>query len=742
MADCRKGEGEKKVRNSERKAPVTKPEENTQNPPISITERKAPISIPVTTELKPSGSGKKVDYSLSDNDWKTPRRTAGLKMKENVPGSTTNHEQDVGHSSVNAFSILQEKEGNVEEVVESRETKGSWNVRGLNHKGKQESMLEFCNVNKIGVGGLLETKLKGNKVQELMDKKFASWEFYNSPTVEGRLLIIWRKRFVRVKVIAESSQHVHCVVKMAGQAYAFCLTLVYGFNTIEEQKTLWQNLVQLTFLVSPWLILGDFNSVFYVDDRNGGNPITHNEMVDSNLWLAQSNVEVLKSFVFSLATEAIGIKPFRFYNFWADHHDFQNLVEQSWQRPMTTRAKSCYSEAKLLAQSHPRDKTYQDQEATAAAKFDTQEKMYHKFLSLKSKITWLQKGDSNTSYFHACLKKRKMENRITSFITDQGLINNNFSEVVAHFLNHFRGFMGSNSTVKTSIPDTKSPGPDGFGSGFFKSMWSVIGGEICAAITNFFETGFMPPEFHNTMISLIPKTENPATTIDFRPIACCTTIYKCISKLLCSRLATVLPFLVHQNQGAFVQGRSIAHNVMILQDILKNYRQKNTSPRCAIKIDISKAYDTVDWNFVEDLLNALNFPGKFIQLVMICIKSTTYSLLMNGRIQGGFQGAKGLRQDDLILLSKGSKQSIIVLKEVLDGFSNTTGLHINVSKSQIFFGGVDPREKRVISRDIGLAKGSFPLKYLGVPLRPTKWKAEDCGIIIKKNQIETSYLGK
>ncbi|XP_062080392.1 uncharacterized protein LOC133785152 [Humulus lupulus] len=413
---------------------------------------------------------------------------------------------------------------------------GSWNVRGLNNKDKQDSVLEFCNVNKIGVGGVLETKLKGNKVQELMDKKFANWDFFNSPTVEGRLLIIWRKGFVRVIVIAESSQHVHCVVKMAGQANAFCLTFVYGFNTIEDRKTLWKNLVQLKFPISPWLILGDFNSIFNVDDRNGGNPITQNEMVDSNQWLAQTNVVALKSYgsiftwtnnqvgtnriyskidhvfvneewhdffpntaarfswevisdhcscvVSATSTEAIRIKPFRYYNFWADHHDFKTIVEQNWKRPMATRglkgvylklmrvkhclkkfnhevigdigksyqeAKACYNEAKYQAQSHPRDMIYQDQEAIAAANFDTQEKMYHKFLRQRSKITWLQKGDSNTSYFHACLKKRKMENRITTFITDQGMINDNFSEVVEHFLNHFRIYMGSSSSINTRL---------------------------------------------------------------------------------------------------------------------------------------------------------------------------------------------------------------------------------------------------------------------------------------------------
>uniref|UniRef100_A0A803QLN3 Reverse transcriptase domain-containing protein n=1 Tax=Cannabis sativa TaxID=3483 RepID=A0A803QLN3_CANSA len=83
-------------------------------------------------------------------------------------------------------------------------------------------------------------------------------------------------------------------------------------------------------------------------------------------------------------------------------------------------------------------------------------------------------------------------------------------------------------------------------------------------------------------------------------------------------------------------------NVMILQDLLKNYRRKNSSPKCALKIDISKAYDMVYWDFLEDLLNAFKLPRKFVDRVMICVRNTSYTLLMNGRMQGMFNGAKGL----------------------------------------------------------------------------------------------------
>lgn len=166
---------------------------------------------------------------------------------------------------------------------------------------------------------------------------------------------------------------------------------------------------------------------------------------------------------------------------------------------------------------------------------------------------------------------------------------------------------------------------------------------------------------------------------------------------------------------------------------------------------------------------------------MICLKNTTYSLLMNGRVQGSFKGEKGLRQgdhispllfvlimeyltrklqmaaqhqlfrfhpmckslqllslcfaDDLVLFCKGNKNSVKILKASLDEFISATRLMVNSSKSHIYFGGVAARDRKSIGHDFQLTEGSFPLKYLGVPMRPTKWKPEDCGVIIKKIKL-------
>ncbi|XP_060965253.1 uncharacterized protein LOC133034224 [Cannabis sativa] len=150
-------------------------------------------------------------------------------------------------------------------------------------------------------------------------------------------------------------------------------------------------------------------------------------------------------------------------------------------------------------------------------------------------------------------------------MTDQGSLNDYFPDVVKHFLDHFRSIMdrAKDTTMEIqpsciamgpklnmdqhvyllkpffykevraamfSIPSTKSLGPDRFGSGFFKSVWSVVGNYIHTAIAHLFESNLFPVELHNTTLSLIPKTDCPSKVVDYRPITCYSTLYKDPSK--------------------------------------------------------------------------------------------------------------------------------------------------------------------------------------------------------------------
>ena len=123
----------------------------------------------------------------------------------------------------------------------------------------------------------------------------------------------------------------------------------------------------------------------------------------------------------------------------------------------------------------------------------------------------------------------------------------------------------------------------------------MVKDDFCNAIKEFFVSGKLLGQLNATLITLVPKIQTPLRVTDFRPIACCNVVYKCISKILTTRIMKVLNKLVDQNQSAFIPGRAITDNILLTQELLKGYNCVNGPKRCAFKIDIQKAYDTVSW---------------------------------------------------------------------------------------------------------------------------------------------------
>ena len=124
------------------------------------------------------------------------------------------------------------------------------------------------------------------------------------------------------------------------------------------------------------------------------------------------------------------------------------------------------------------------------------------------------------------------------------------------------------------IDNCKAPGPDGYTACFLKKAWGIIGKDICDSIKEFFSSGKLLKEVNTTILTLIPKVSNPKYVTEFRPIACCNVLYKCISKILTNRMKTSLDKLVNLNQSAFIQGRSIQDKILLTQELLKGYNRK------------------------------------------------------------------------------------------------------------------------------------------------------------------------
>lgn len=153
-------------------------------------------------------------------------------------------------------------------------------------------------------------------------------------------------------------------------------------------------------------------------------------------------------------------------------------------------------------------------------------------------------------------------------------------------------------------------------------------------VLEFLKNGKMLKALNNTVITLIPKSSHASNVGDYRSIACCNTIYKIISKILCNRLKLVLHDLIYDNQSAFIAGRSIVQTILICQDLVRLYNIKATTKSCLIKIDLKKAYDSVEREFVEKMLYTINFPVKFIKWVMNCISTTQYNIALNRGLYG------------------------------------------------------------------------------------------------------------
>lgn len=166
---------------------------------------------------------------------------------------------------------------------------------------------------------------------------------------------------------------------------------------------------------------------------------------------------------------------------------------------------------------------------------------------------------------------------------------------------------------------------------------------------SFFSNGQLLGEINATLLALIPKVSTPNKVSEFRPIACCNVIYKCISKILTNRIKGGLDKVVHINQSPFIPGRHIQDNILIARELLRGYNRKNGHKRCAMQIDIQKAYDSVSWKFLEDILVAFGFDSKMVKWIMKCVTTASFSICINGEVHGFFKGGKVLRQGDPIL---------------------------------------------------------------------------------------------
>ncbi|WOH14642.1 hypothetical protein DCAR_0934162 [Daucus carota subsp. sativus] len=291
------------------------------------------------------------------------------------------------------------------------------------------------------------------------------------------------------------------------------------------------------------------------------------------------------------------------------------------------------------------------------------------FWSQRAKQFWLKNGDQNSRFFHSFANGRRKQNQLKGLRNANGEWTDDDKEMQNIVVNYFEDLEVVNHVTEEqnemliqpilkeevkaaifSMHPEKSPGEDGLNPAFYQTYWNIVGDDVYKFCGNFFETGVMQNEVNRTVVCLIPKIKNPQGVMDLRPISLCNVLVRTLSKVLANRLKRCLPTLISINQSAFVEGRLLSDNALVAFEI-NHYIRRKTQGKYGypgLKIDISKAYDRLEWNFLEGMLGKYGFHQMWISRVMTCIRTVTYSFLQKGEVFGQLNPERGIRQGDPI----------------------------------------------------------------------------------------------
>jgi hypothetical protein len=203
----------------------------------------------------------------------------------------------------------------------------------------------------------------------------------------------------------------------------------------------------------------------------------------------------------------------------------------------------------------------------------------------------------------------------------------------------------------------KSPGPDGIMFGFIKDFWDILMVDMMRFLVEFHRNGKLAKGINRTFIALIPKVDNPQWMNDYRPISLVGSMYKILAKVLANRLRLVIGSVISDSQSAFIKGRQILDGILVANEVVDEAR-KRKKELLLFKVDFEKAYDSIDWYYLEEVMVKMGFPTLWRKWIKECVQMATASVLVNGSPTNEFPLERGLIQGDPLspfFVSSGSR---------------------------------------------------------------------------------------
>ncbi|KAL2453200.1 Uncharacterized protein Adt_49302 [Abeliophyllum distichum] len=579
-------------------------------------------------------------------------------------------------------------------------------------------------------------------------------------------------------------QFLHIRVEDPRLSRLMYITPVYASCSPVGGRDLWLGLHQISLTVDgPWMVGGDFNVIAHNGERTGHNTRDRGTsdfadmMMDCGLtdagysgsqytwtngrvWKRLERV-LINSTVGSSCSrfsvrhlnrstsdhsplliqwssdDDLGPRPFRFLNVWSRHHDFLSFRVKD--------AESRVDEAESVYDSDPtpahRDTLHQAQAGL------------NQTLSIEEAF-WKQKAGARLELLSAAPQPVDpiRPDIIPRLVSDEDNLQ----------LNRIPTLAEVREAIFSIDPDSVA-GSDGFFSHFFQKCWDIISDDVFQAVLDFFAGGHFPRGFSATSIVMIPKRDNACRWSEFRPISLCTVFNNLVTKLLNSRLSTILPQIISAPQSGFIPGQLIGDNILLAQELLHTLDTKVRGGNVIFKLDMAKAYDRLDWGFLIFVLEGFGFDAIWIDRIRRCISECHFSVLLNGRPCDFFPSSRGLRQgdpispslfilaadyfsriltrqfqqiasmayrhggdalishlcfaDDMIIFANGQKQSIRRVLHCIEHYERASGQLVNRDKSGIILPRREPAQQiHKLEHLTGFRHQQQPFTYLGVPL--------------------------
>eukprot|EP00253_Pinus_taeda_P013097 PITA_13097 len=504
--------------------------------------------------------------------------------------------------------------------------------------------------------------------------------------IAGGILTLWNPEKVSIIDAEASRNYLSVIIQPVGVLDTFLVTNVYGPQRIDEKLKFLDSLVDIRSRHEeiPWAIGGDFNMIKSLLEKKGGTRLLSK---DSEAF--QTFTEDMKLIdsethngLFTWNNKRGEIKridsprnrPFKFENIWLSHPDFISNIEKWWSEDLQIQGTKMFLLHKRLKHMKLRLKEWNKkdfgnifvdkklveiklQELNQAlitdgfdkGKSEQADKHHQEWEKLckQEEIFWRQKSRIQWLKEEASLRKtiqtesnasRKLKNipklvsRENNFNLNKPVTKEEVSEVIKDMQNG------------------KAPGPDGFNVDFFKARWNILKQDILNVVEDSKRNRTILKALNTSFISMIPKQDSTLTVDKYRPNALCNVVYKIISKVLASRLKPLLPSLISGEQSGNVEGRKFLNNIIQAHEVVHTLTSKRQAGMI-MQLDISKAYDKVNWICIKKVLTAFGFNHNWVRWVMALVTSSRFSILVNGSPSEIFTPSRGLRRGDPFSLS-------------------------------------------------------------------------------------------